>query len=218
MPVITSDTLKARHRLVRDDQPEGLRVRIHRAISWLARAEREVDDPDAAFIFLWIALNAAYAHEFGFEERELIQIRRFIAVLVEHDLEQRLHTALFRQFSGPIRTLIDNKFVYEPFWRALREHDGSGRWEQQFSDSREIAMHAVLEKHVDVLLQVILDRLYMLRNQLMHGGTTWASSVNRAQLRDGVAILGTLVPFILALMVEMKDVDLGQEIFPALHT
>lgn len=217
MPVITSDTLKARHRLVRDDQPEGLRVRIHRAISWLARAERETDDPDAAIIFLWIALNAAYAHEFGFEERELVQIRRFIAVLVEHDLEQRLHAVLFRQFSGPIRTLIDNRFVYEPFWRALREHDGSGKWEQQFSDSREIAMRAVLDRRVDVLLQVILDRLYMLRNQLVHGGTTWASSVNRAQLRDGVAILGTLVPVILALMVEMKDVDLGQEIFPALH-
>lgn len=217
MPVITSDTLKARHRQVRDDQPEGLRVRIHRAISWLARAEREVDDPDAAFIFLWIALNAAYAHEFGFEERELVQIRRFIAVLVEHDLEQRLHTVLFRQFSGPIRTLIDNKFVYEPFWRALREHDGSGKWEQQFSDSREIAMRAVLEKRVNILLQVILDRLYMLRNQLVHGGTTWASTVNRAQLRDGVAILGTLVPVILVLMVEMKDVDLGQEIYPALR-
>ena len=217
MPVITSDTLKARHRLVRDNQPEGLRVRIHRAISWLARAERETDDPDAAFIFLWIALNAAYAHEFGFEERELVQIRRFIAVLVEHDREQRLHAVLFRQFSGPIRTLIDNRFVYEPFWRALREHDGSGRWEQQFSDSREIAMRAVLEKRVDILLQVILDRLYMLRNQLVHGGTTWASTVNRAQLRDGVAILGTLVPVILVLMVEMKDVDLGQEIYPALR-
>ena len=216
MPVITSDTLKARHRLVRDDQPEGLRVRIHRAISWLARAEQEVDDPDAAFIFLWIALNAAYAHEFGFEERELVQIRRFIAVLVEHDLEQRLHAVLFRQFSGPIRTLINNRFVYEPCWRALREHDGSGRWEQQFSDSREIAMRAVLEKRVNILLQVILDRLYMLRNQLMHGGTTWASSVNRAQLRDGVAILGTLVPVILTLMVEMKDADLGQEVFPTL--
>lgn len=217
MPVITSDALKARHQQVRDDQPEGLRVRIHHAISWLARAEREAEDPDAAFIFLWIALNSAYAHEFGFEERKLVQIRRFIAVLVEHDLEQRLHAVLFRQFSGPIRTLIDNRFVYEPFWRALREHDGSGRWERQFSDSREIAMRTVLEKRVDVLLQVILDRLYMLRNQLVHGGTTWASTVNRAQLRDGVAILGTLVPVILALMVEMKDVDLGQEIFPALH-
>lgn len=216
MPVITSEELKTRHRQVRDDQPEGLRVRIHRAISWLARAEQEAGDPDATFIFLWIALNAAYAHEFGFEERELVQIRRFIAVLVEHDRDQRLHAILFRQFPGPIRTLIDNRFVYEPFWRALREHDGSGRWEQQFSDSREIAMRAVVEQRDEVLLHVILDRLYVLRNQLMHGGTTWDSSVNRAQLRDGVAILGTLVPVILALMVGMKDVDLGEEIFPVI--
>ena len=73
MPVITSGELKTRHRQVRDDQPEGLRVRIHRAISWLARAQREAGDPDATFIFLCIALNAAYAHEFGFEERELVQ-------------------------------------------------------------------------------------------------------------------------------------------------
>lgn len=77
MPVITAHELKTRHRLVRDDHPEGLRVRIHRAISWLARAEQETEDPDAAFIFHWIALNAAYAHEFGFEERELVQIKRF---------------------------------------------------------------------------------------------------------------------------------------------
>lgn len=217
MPTITSEKLKTRHRQVRDDRPEGLRVRIHRAISWLARAEREAGDPDAAFIFLWIALNAAYAHEFGFEERELAQIRRFIAVLVEQDRDQILHGLLFRQFPGPVRTLIDNRFVYEPFWRALREHDSSGRWEQQFSESREIAMRALLEKRVDLLLQIILDRLYMLRNQLMHGGTTWDSGVNRAQLRDGVAILATLVPTILTLMIEMKDVDLGQEIFPALR-
>lgn len=216
MPVITSRELKARHREVRDDQPEGLRVRIHRAISWLARAEQETRDPDAAFIFHWIALNAAYAHEFGFEERELSQMKRFITILIEHDSGQRLHSVLFRQFPGPIRTLVDNRFVFEPFWRALREHDGSGRWERQFSDSREIAMRAVLEKRADVLLQVVFDRLYMLRNQLMHGGTTWASSVNRAQLKDGVAILGTLVPVIIDLMVGMKDVDLGRETFPVL--
>lgn len=60
-------TLKARHREIRDGQPDPLRIRIHRAISWLARAEREVDDHDARYIFLWIAFNAAYAHEFGFE-------------------------------------------------------------------------------------------------------------------------------------------------------
>ena len=51
--------LKDRHRAMRDTQPTDLRVRIHRAVSWLARAEREIDDTDARFLFLWIAFNAA---------------------------------------------------------------------------------------------------------------------------------------------------------------
>ena len=32
-------------------------------VSRLDRAERETIDPDAAFIFFWIALNAVYSHE-----------------------------------------------------------------------------------------------------------------------------------------------------------
>ncbi|WP_425067816.1 hypothetical protein [Reyranella sp.] len=38
----------------------------------------------------------------------------------------------------------------------------------------------------------ILDRLYVLRNQLLHGGATWNSSVNRSQVRDGAAVLSRL--------------------------
>ena len=37
--------------------------RMRRATSWLTRAEQERDDPDAAFIFHWIALNAIYAEQ-----------------------------------------------------------------------------------------------------------------------------------------------------------
>ena len=39
----------------------GLSLRLHRALSWLNRAEQLADDPDSQFIFLWIAFNAAYA-------------------------------------------------------------------------------------------------------------------------------------------------------------
>ena len=46
-------SLKTRHRAERDDHPENLRIRVHRALSWLQRAEM-CDDPDGRFIFLWI--------------------------------------------------------------------------------------------------------------------------------------------------------------------
>lgn len=195
-------TLKDRHRRIRDGQPEPLRVRIHRAISWLVRAEQETDDPDARYIFLWIAFNAAYASEFGFEQTERLLVKQFIDKLLGLDSEQKLHHALFSQFSGPIRTLVENKHVFEPFWRALREHDGSGAWEGSFVSSKKVAMKALMGKETGTLLSIVLDRLYVLRNQLVHGGATWGGKTNRAQVKDGAAILGTLVPIMLEVMMQ----------------
>ena len=59
------------------------------------------------------------------------------------------------------------------------------------------------------VLGIVFDRLYVLRNQLVHGGATWNSQINRAQIEDGVAILGTLVPLILAVMMERPEQDLS---------
>ena len=58
--------LKAKQRALRADFPETMRLRVHRSISWIGRAEAAEDD-DARFIFLWIAFNAAYADEKEFQ-------------------------------------------------------------------------------------------------------------------------------------------------------
>ncbi|HET7569293.1 MAG TPA: hypothetical protein VFK96_01740 [Gammaproteobacteria bacterium] len=206
--------LKECHRRLRDSQPESLRIRIHRAISWLSRAEQENEDLDARYIFLWIAFNAAYASEFGFEQQEREQVRRFIERLLRLDLGQHLHDALFRQFSGPIRMLIDNRFVFEPFWRAIRNHEADGAWEASFAASRKRALQAVMKKETDVLLSIVLDRLYVLRNQLIHGGATWNGATNRVQVRDGVAILDVLVPIVIDLMMQGTGEDFDAIAYP----
>ena len=54
--------LKERQRAEREGYTEGLSLRVHRALSWLQRAE-QCEDNDSRFIFLWIAFNAAYAFE-----------------------------------------------------------------------------------------------------------------------------------------------------------
>ena len=64
------ERLKAKHKQVAEQHTEPSRVRLHRAISWLGRAEKEPEDWDAQFIFLWIAFNAAYAREFGIQNSE----------------------------------------------------------------------------------------------------------------------------------------------------
>ena len=214
MPPLTADTLKQRHRAIRDGQDADAATRLHRAISWLGRAEQEASDPDACFIFQWIALNAAYAREFSHDQSERDRFRQFVATLVGLDAQRSLHQALFNKFSGPIRLLIDNRFVFEPFWTALREHDSSNRWEPGFARGNEMAVAAMLGQDTPAVLSIVFDRLYVLRNQLVHGGATWNSQVNRQQLRDGVAILGTLVPLILAVMQEHPHHDFGELLYP----
>ena len=210
---ITAFALKERHREIRDGQPDALRLRIHRSLSWLIRSEQEADDPDTRFILQWIALNAAYAREFGREETERDRARGFVETLVRLDANKRLHQALFQQFTGPIRTLIDNKFTFEPFWTAMRTHDSSGRWEESFANSKKAAFAAVMQGDTSKVLGIVFDRLYVLRNQLIHGGATWNSQINRAQVADGIAILGTLVPLVLAIMMEHPQ-DYGDVLYP----
>jgi len=214
MPPLTASDLKRRHRAVRDGQEDNASTRLHRAISWLARSEQEADDVDARFMFQWVALNAAYAREFSAEDNERTRFRQFVATLVELDGERLLHAALFRQFSGPIRTLIGNRFVFEPFWVALRDHDSSDRWKTSFSESQGVAMDAIVRGDTAKVLSIVFDRLYVLRNQLVHGGATWNSQVNRDQLRDGAAILGTLLPLCLSVMLDHPGQDFGEVLYP----
>ena len=77
-------------------------------------------------------------------------------------------------------------------------------------------MHALLAQRTDVVLEIVFDRLYVLRNQLVHGGATWNSQVNRAQVRDGANILGELLPVIVDLMLDHPDSDFGEILYPVL--
>ncbi|MCK8514983.1 HEPN domain-containing protein [Methylonatrum kenyense] len=188
-----------------DRLSENQQTRLHRAISWIRRAEQEEDDPDAAFIFHWIAFNAAYAQEFSQEQTERATFAQFLQTLTAADPGQRLHAMLFERFSGPIRTLIDNKFVFEPFWRAMREHDSTDGWKRKFDADKKMALQNLMDNRTAETLRIVLDRLYVLRNQLLHGGATWNSSVNRQQVRDGAAIMASLVPIITELMIAAED-------------
>lgn len=214
MTTRTAQSLKDKLHAAGDAHEEPSRVRIHRAISWLARAEQETDDPDARFVFLWIAFNAAYAKAFGVEESSRLQLATFFSRLVAVDAEKRLSGLMFSQFSGPLRTLIANKHVFEPFWRALRDHDSSGHWETQFHAGSRAATRAVLDGRIDVVLGVVFDRLYVLRNQLVHGGATWNSRANREQVRDGANIMSAVVPVVVELMLDHPEVDFGEILYP----
>ena len=131
-------TLKTQHRANRDTYPPSLALRTHRALSWLQRAEQEAADQDARFIFLWIAFNAAYANEIHdhaeFSERRLFL--HFLDRLVNGDPQQRLYQLVWEQFPKSIRLLIDNEYVFQPFWDYQNGRIDQADWQQRFARSK----------------------------------------------------------------------------------
>lgn len=55
------EALKEKQRALRDGFSTPLTLRVHRALSWLRRAEAEQEDQDVRFILLWIEFDSIYA-------------------------------------------------------------------------------------------------------------------------------------------------------------
>lgn len=207
--------LKRKQRALRGSFPETLGLRVHRALSWLARAERETDDTDARFVFLWIGFNAAYAEERDFAEHtERDAFRRYFVTIVTLDEAGRVYDAVWGRFAQEIRVLLANRYVYQPFWNCRNGVPGHEDWEARFAASTRRAQRALVERDSATVLGVVFDRLYTLRNQILHGGATWNGSVNRDQLRDGAAILGSLLPVFLDMMMDHPTDDWGKPFYP----
>src|SRR5262245_27967346 len=178
-------SLKAKQRALRAAFPESLGLRVHRAISWLGRAEAEKTDADVRFILLWVAFNSAYASEIdtdGSNERK--SFKAFFDALVSLDASHRIYDAVWQRFSQEIRLLLANRYVFAPFWYKQNGLEGHDDWEERLAASQRQIATAMKQFDTSRILLVVFDRLYVLRNQLVHGGATWNSSINRAQVRD----------------------------------
>ena len=208
-------TLKDKQRELRSGFPEALGLRVHRAISWLFRAECEEDDDDVRFILLWIGFNSAYAGEIlhdGLNERGVF--KNYFEILVYLDHHQRIYNCVWGRFPEEIDILLRNKYVFAPFWNHANGKPGSEGWAESLSASQRAVGFAFSDRDTTRILSIVFDRLYVLRNQLLHGGATWDSTINRNQVRDGAAILGWLLPIFIDIMMDNPQRDWGKPFYP----
>lgn len=193
--------------------PETLTIRMHRAISWLKSAEMHEGNLDLKFISLWVSFNACYAVDLnGISSKpEKAKLRDFTSSLVQFD-RTRLYNLFWEKYSGPVKVLIENKFVFEKFWEYNRGE--ANDYLSAFNKSIASATNCLSKQNIEGLIEIVLERLYTLRNQLIHGGATYNSKLNRSQLRDACNIMQLLVPIIIDIMLENGEHDWGEIAYP----
>ena len=203
-----------------DDQ---MALRMRRATSWLRRAELAIkatdnEGQDSACIFYWISLNAAYAQDIpvnlikGKKWTDSEGFKRFADKVVERDSQGLLANLIFQQNREIVLRLVEDVYLCKDFWLSrngsLSGQSWRGRFEKECKSAQQRLM-SMDHRLVRDVLPVIFDRLYVLRNQLIHGGATWQSSVNRSQVEKAARVLSFLVPAFIAIMLENAKADWG---------
>ena len=212
---------------VHDESLLPLSWRMERALSWLERAnwaqQKEIEDLDICFIFLWIGFNAAYARDPETVDdespSEKKKFQNFFKILVKHDSENCIYNAVWSRFSQEILMLLKNEYIFPGFWNY---HHGKSSDEKEWSEEMQsdwLYFKRSMNKKQNTpgILRVVFQRLYVLRNQLMHGGATWKSNYNRDQVRDGAKIMGWMLPIFLDLMLDNPREKWGPPWYPRIN-
>jgi len=211
--------LKELHRAKRKNYTDQFSIRIHRSLSWINRAEKQDEDLDARFVFYWIAFNATYtgSHSNNNSYSEKHTYKYFFEKILKYDQKEYIYNAIWNLFSGSVRNLLNNQFIFSSFWNFQNGHVGFEDWEEKFLQSKSMVLKALEHKNTQLILEILFDRLYTLRNQLMHGGSTWNGKVNRSQVTDGQSIISFLIPNFLEIMMNNQNEDWGKLTFPVVE-
>ena len=200
-------SLKARHESVADELPANIQTRTRRALSWLERAEMEGDDPDAAFIFYWIAFDAACAGRWLGKSPTRADFMSLFQQAADADgLDAIRDCILANDLSDAILEVVANPYAFEPFWDYFNGTAASADdWRDQLLDDVERTSVDLENGNVADPLATLFERLYVVRNQLILGEATWNRYVNRSQVEAGAEILESIVPALVALMMDAPD-------------
>lgn len=203
LPSLDPLALKARFKQICEqtgNAHQNWQIRVHRSLSWLKRATDFTDEqPEARYLFLWIALNSLYSRwngEKNVPDFDARARRDFLRRLC--GLDSAAVGAMLRENHGLVRKVLGNPFLSNVFWREPQNPAAKG-WATE--DEKHLSRNLHTGQWCRALEQVV-DRLYVLRGQIVHGASTGGSRLNRTTLKYCLETLAALVPRIVQIVIE----------------
>ena len=189
--------------MIRNQTRDG---RLTRARSWMNAAENlSSDHKHAIFVSLYIAFNAMYGRrqyegskDENSKDREEFLKRLYRMHVYEMRQGQKILFNALETCRKEGGNLIVNYFLRDTYWKKEKN---SAELLRLFSKDRARAETELKKGNYEEYLDLILRRLAVLRNQVMHGCVTYGrSSKGLPSLENGLAVLLQLVPAFYELM------------------
>lgn len=187
-------------------EKEAFLLGLRRGISWLDRAQQMKRDVksadkelDTQVIFLWIGFNALYARDPQEDFGAIKEMEKYFENLL--NCSEKPKDNIYKIINGVLKEKIDrlkkNKYISRNFWNWVM-----GRYKEW---ERDIQFRVWKIQSTKRILRCVFQRLYVLRNQLMHGASTWVKTENKDQLIYGAEVMHYLLPIFIEIMLRIPE-------------
>jgi len=182
---------------------QDLRDRLQRAESWIRAAETlELDQDHERFMFCYIALNAMYGRrQYEGNRSDVWQdLDRFVSqvkTMYEHAVDETTAPLLTALRHEHVDALVLDYFLLDGLFRGDAQEKLVGRCKRELTQSKL----KLISGDPFTMLRVILQRLTVLRNRVMHGCVSYGSiSKGLPSVSKGARVASALVPAVHRLM------------------
>ena len=180
-------------------------IRLHRAFSWLARCEEDANgDPDVSLLCLWISFNGLYGRwdELRREPKpDRESWRTFLDRILAIDAGKHVSSMVTNE-RDLVMSILDDEYLSGFFWEEPGDVR-AGKSKKAKFDARTW----YVQGNWRMILDRVLERIYLLRCQLVHGAATHGGKLNRDSLRHCVRMMRSLMNAVLLALIDFGDQD-----------
>lgn len=179
---------------------QSLHERLQRAESWLTAATAiPTTQYHETFLFLSIALQSLMSRRRFEGDKDQVKedLQQFLKkMLAFHSLDEKQGGTILKKATAACRqdgaVLIRDRFLKDAYWRKAQS---SPQLQQRLVQESLHALTRLVEGDYRTFLSLSLNRIVILRNQIMHGCSTYGTKTHgRSSLVRGVKFLKVLVP------------------------
>ncbi|MCA9295688.1 MAG: hypothetical protein KC983_04210 [Phycisphaerales bacterium] len=185
------------------DEFEPIRIRLHRALSWMQRVEdlfaNEDFADDAFLIYEWIAFNSLYGRwnttrQEPMSDRDTMDI--FLRRILAADADGAIRDVL-DEHKKLVESIAVDEYLNKFFWQ-----DPNERSARQAANRVHKLREWYREDRLLNVLDEVINRIYLGRCQLVQGAATFDSALNRDAVRRCAMLMAHLLPAMITVIID----------------
>ena len=193
----------------RQTENTNKKERVSRALSWYQRSESS-ETSDENLLYSFIAFNALYSSN----KRNDKEAKNEFWMKLQNSEKKHYLFEVASKNEEEIENILSLWYLSSKYWNDSRRYEEKLDKLQREAENAKRKTRGQIRKQDITPLRLSMERIHLLRNQVMHGMAAYKDSYNRSQVKICAEFLHSLTGCVISIVIEDDKQDWGKVSYP----